>query len=70
MHVEVDNGFVEHESEKELNGDVCVNKVRVKTDIQPSTLRFEVDLLILFKSICHCFPCFCMCIWVWITDYL
>ncbi|XP_057791867.1 uncharacterized protein LOC131008825 isoform X2 [Salvia miltiorrhiza] len=46
MHVEVDKGCVEqHESEKTLNGDGCVNKVecRVKTDIQLSTLRFEVS---------------------------
>ncbi|KAH6801112.1 SNF2 domain-containing protein / helicase domain-containing protein / HNH endonuclease domain-containing protein [Perilla frutescens var. hirtella] len=45
MHVTVDKGCDEHEGEKTLNEDGCVSKVeyRVKTDVQPTTLRFEVS---------------------------
>lgn len=56
-------GTEQHENEKTLNGDECVNKdeAKLKDSIQPTTLRFEVDCS--FVLGCHsCYICVCVCL--------
>ncbi|KAL8547085.1 hypothetical protein ACS0TY_006711 [Phlomoides rotata] len=58
-HVNMNKGCTEqHESEKILNGDECVNEdeAKVKNSIQPTTLRFEVSKHTGRIHLYHCTP--------------